>query len=250
MLNPFRPLGNALRDMFDEFLIVIVCNVLWCLFSLPLFWVAYTLLGFGSPIIATIVALLAVLPAGPATAGLYYVMHRVFEARAIKVSDFFVGLRQFARQGWVVFGIWVIGLLFILFDLGFYSQSSGALAAIILGIWIYALLLWLAMMLYAFPLVFMQEQPDLRLVARNAALMTIGRPVFTLITLLLMLVITIFSVALILPFLLITVALLSLWSFRVTRTVVDDAQRRRNEAEGVNQPAPEEKGRKGQVRPK
>lgn len=253
MANPFSALWSALRDLFDEFLLLIVCNLLWLLISGPLFFLAYLLLSAGGAVSAALVALLGVLPAGPATAALTAVSYRVSDGRAIKLSDFFAGMRSHARQGWAVLGAFVVGLTLMLFNLSFYLSVNSLFGGLMLGLWLYLLLFWCALLIYSFPLLFLQERPSLRMMLRNAALMVVGRPVFTFVTLVLMAVVLALSVATIAPFVLITLALLNLWSVRATRHLIQVAEARRaaDEAKAAQSAAlSEEKGRRGQVRPK
>jgi uncharacterized membrane protein YesL len=251
MLNPFRAFGSSLRDLFDDFLLLIICNVLWALLSLPLWALAFMLLSAGAPALAAVAALLGVLPAGPATIALYYVANRITDGRATKVSDYFGAMREHARIGIILTGIALAGLVVILFNLGFYLSVNNAFGGAMLGLWIYLLVFWLGLSLYVFPLAFLQDTPDLRLIARNAFLMSVGRPIFTFLTLVLMGIIVGLSAFLIVPLVLITVAYLPVWATRATRQLIDDARRRREEAEAKPSDQPvNEKGRKGQVRPK
>lgn len=251
MINPIRPLGSALRDLFDDFLLLIACNVLWALMSTPIWIFAVSVLLAGQPIPAGFVTILGVLPAGPATAGLYAVAARLADGRASKLSHFFDGVRQYARIGIIVTGIAVAGLVLILFNIGFYFSVNNYIGGLMIGLWLYLLIAWLGIFLYAYPLIFLQEQPDLRLLARNAALMALGRPIFTISTLLLIGIIFVISAYLIVPIFLFSVAFFAVWAMRATRTLVDDARRRREAAEAAATPgASDEKGRKGQVRPK
>jgi uncharacterized membrane protein YesL len=251
MLNPFRALGSSLRDLFDDFLLLIMCNLLWAAISLPLWAVAFTLLSAGAPALALVAAVLGVLPAGPATIALYHVAYRITDGRAVKVGEFFGAMREHARIGIILTGITIAGLVLILFNLGFYLSVNNAFGGAMLGLWIYLLVFWLGLALYVFPLAFLQDAPDLRLIVRNAFLMSVGRPIFTFLTLLLMGVIVGLSLFLVVPAVLITVAFLTVWATRATRQLIDDARRRREEAEaGPGDQAVNEKGRKGQVRPK
>lgn len=251
MINPFRPLGTSLRDLFDDFLLLIVCNLLWAVISLPIWLLAFTLLVSGAPAIAAFAAILGVLPAGPATAALYAVAFRVTDGRASKIADFFEALRQHAKVGIILTGIAAAGLVLILVNLSFYLTVGNIFGGLMLGLWLYLLIAWLGVLIYAFPLAFLQERPELRLIARNAFLMALGRPVFTVVTLLLMGGVFFLSAFLAAPIFLFTIAFLAIWATRATKTLIDDARRRRDEAEGKEAPAPpEERGRKGQVRPK
>jgi uncharacterized membrane protein YesL len=251
MLNPFRALGKALRDLFDEFLPLVVVNLLWALFSLPVWWFALAALLQGAWVVATVVALLGVLPAGPATAGLFAIAFKVADGRAVKLGDFFSGMRQFARPGWAVVGVATATLLLILYNLSFYANVGNLFGGVMLGLWLYGLIFWLGLLIYAPALVVLQDTPDLRMVARNAFLMALGRPIFTFLTLVLMVLIVGLSVFLVVPIFFFTISYLALWSVNATRTLVDDARRRREAAEAATPPLPpEERGRKGQVRPK
>lgn len=253
MINPFRVLGSSLRDLFDDFLLLILCNLVWALMSLPLWIVAWILLLAGSAPAAAIAAILGALPAGAANGGLFAIAYRVVDGRASKLADFFAGVRENARVAMILTTIAVAGLVLILFNLGFYISVSNIFGGLMLGLWLYLLISWVGVLSYAFPLVFFQERPDLRLIARNAFLMALGRPVFTFLTLLLMAVLLAISTYLVAPLVLFSVAFFAVWSTRATKALIDDARRRREAAEAKAQSgaAPsEERGRKGQVRPK
>ncbi|MBX0329731.1 hypothetical protein K2Z83_18835 [Oscillochloris sp. ZM17-4] len=250
MINPLRPIWAALRDVFDEFLLLMGCNMIWCLLSLPLLWVAYVLISAGATLPAAVVAMAGVLPAGPATAAMAYVANRVSEGRATRVGEYLGAMRTYARRGWTLLGIWMLGFLIILVDIGFYMGVGNLLGAIILGLWVYLLAVWLALLIYIFPLMALQEEFSLRGVARSAGLMVVGRPIFTLVNLALMLAVIFGSLIVVVPIFVITVSLLNVWSVRAARALIDDARRRREGAEATEATPVEEKGRKGQVRPK
>jgi hypothetical protein len=84
--------------------------------------------------------------------------------------------------------------------------------------------------------------------------MTFGRPVFTLITLVLMAIIVVTSIWLPILLLLATFAFLAIWSFRATLTLIAEAEARRAEAAekaaGANVRPNTDKGRGGQIRPR
>lgn len=250
MVNPFRPFGKAVRDLFDDFLLLALCNLLWAILCLPLWWVALGLMASGALLFGILVAMLGVLPAGPATVGLFYIAYRVVDGRASKLSDFFAAMRSYARPGWILMAVATASLLLIGYNLGFYIGVSNLFGGIMLGLWLYGLIFWLGLLLYAPALLFLQEEPNLRLVGRNAFLMALGRPIFTFITLVLMLFIVGLSLFLVVPIFVVTIALLAVWSVHAAKQLVDDARRRREEAEARGALPSDEKGRKGQVRPK
>jgi uncharacterized membrane protein YesL len=252
MINAFRPFGTALRDLFDDFLLFIMCNLTWALLAIPLYGFALSVAVAGQPVLASIVALLGVVPAGPATGALYDVAFRVTDGRAVKYRDFLAAMRKQARIGVLLTAIATVGLLIVLLNLGFYLSVNNVFGGVMLGFWLYLLVFWCGICLYSFPLAFLQEQPDLRTIARNALLMTIGRPIFTALTMLLMAIVIVLSFIIVAPLALFTSALLAVWATRATRTLIDDARRRREAAalKSASVVASEERGRRGQVRPK
>lgn len=249
MLNPFRALGKAVRDLLDDFLLLIACNMIWSLMCAPIWVFALFLLGEGAGPLAIIFALLGALPAGPATAGLFYVAARLADGRASKVGDFFAGMRAYARPAWAIVGVGTVGLTLIFYNLAFYLTVANLFGAIMLGLWLYGLIFWLSLLFYAPALMVLQEQPDLRAVARNAFFMAMGRPIFTFVSLALLVVLLVLSLYLVLPVFLVTVAYFALWSIHAARLLIEDARRRREDAAPAA-PALEERGRKGQARPK
>src|SRR5439155_25955653 len=111
---------------------------------------------------------------------------------------------------------WALGLLIILFNLRFYNQMTSSLGSLLSMLFLYFLLIWFALLIYIGPLMLLQTDKRIRVIARNTFLMALGRPIFTLVTLLLMAVIVAISISLpILP-LVLTFSFLALWSFRAT----------------------------------
>jgi hypothetical protein len=80
--------------------------------------------------------------------------------------------------------------------------------------------------------------------------MALGRPIFTFLNSVLLVALLVLSIYLVVPLFLVTVALFALWSVQATRQLIEDARRRRESADPVAAALPEERGRKGQVRPK
>lgn len=251
----FRVFWRAVRDVFEDMFLLILTNIVWCVVVWPLLGLAaFSLInGFWGP--ATLFGLLAILPLGPAMGGLYTIAQRTTEGRTSKVANFFEGMREHARIGWKVYGIWMVGLVTILFNIGFYTSLPSTIGAFLQILFLYILAMWFALLIYVGPLMLLQSDKRVRVIARNAALMTFGRPVFTLVTFVMMVVITILSVlpgVFLLPGL-ILFSLLAVWSFRATNKLIEDAEERRRLAAEQGATGPRynnEKGRGGQVRPR
>ena len=254
----FRVFWRSIRDVFDDMFLLIITNIVWCLISLPLLAAAVYVALQNAPLPATVLALLSVLPLGPATAGLYAIAQRTTEGRTSKIGQFFEGMRDNARLSWKVYGLWMLGLVTILFNLVFYANLGAPFGAFLQILFLYLLLIWFTFLIYIGPLMLLQTDKRIRVIARNAVLMALGRPLFTLVTLVLMVAIFILSLlpgVLIVPGL-IVFALLAVWSFRATNKLIEDAdERRRLAAEKAALAAggpvySSDKGRGGQIKPR
>jgi uncharacterized membrane protein YesL len=225
------------------------------LISAPLVLFAIFLFGVGSTVLSAVVALLAVLPMGPSNAGLCTVAQRVTEGRVISWRLFFQGFREYLTLSWRVYGLWMIGFIVIVGNLSFYSTMASNIGGLLLVLFLYFLLVWCGLLIYLGPLMLLQTDKRIRVIARNAFLMVVGRPFFTLITLILMVLIN--ALVFIVPIvpLLLTFAFLAIWSFRATTTLIADAEARRlarqeQAAQAANNRPNTDKGRGGQIRPR
>jgi uncharacterized membrane protein YesL len=252
----FRVLWLSLKDVFDELFTLIGINLIWTVISAPLMLIAFFLISMNATVLGVVAALLAVLCVAPSNAGLYVVAQRVSEGRVIGWRLFFEGFRQYLRLSWQVYGLWALGLILIGSNLVFYRDIASTFSTLVRILLIYLLIVWFGLLIYIGPLMVLQTDKRLRVIARNAFLMVFGRPIFTLVTLLLMALIggVLGWFVPLLP-LLLTFSLLALWSFRATSALIAEAEARRaaleeRSAAAAANPAATEKGRGGQVRPR
>lgn len=251
-MNIFRTFWLSVKDLLDELFVLAIVNLLWVLINAPLVVIAGALLNGGAFAPGIVVALLCLLPMAPTTAGLYTVAQRVTEGRAISWRLFFQGLREHTTLSWRIYGPWALGLLLILVNLQFYGQMGSNVGAFLYILFLYFLLVWFALLIYIGPLMLLQSDKRIRVVARNAFLMALGRPIFTLVTLVMMGAIVLLSIWLLILPLALTFSFLALWSFRATTTLVAEAEARRaaREKKTTAQSTSTEKGRGGQIRPR
>jgi uncharacterized membrane protein YesL len=138
-------------------------------------------LTFGTTVI---VVAIAVLP-NPATAGVQYVTHELARGEAVFLSDQWDGLRRFSA---LALRAWLLSLLVtvvILANIALYLRAHFPLALPLALIWLYILVVWLAALVYVYPLIVEQRVRRVLLVYRNAFIMAASRPMFTIVTLLL-----------------------------------------------------------------
>ncbi|HWQ13172.1 MAG TPA: hypothetical protein VNL77_10245 [Roseiflexaceae bacterium] len=255
-MGAFRVFWQAGKDLFDELFGLIFVNVLWVLISMPLLVLAFVLFAGGNPIPAAVVALLGVLPMAPSNAGLSLIAQRVTEGRTFEWRMFFDGFRELRVLSWQVYGIWMLGLILILVNLGFYGQIEAGAGAVLTILFLYILLIWFALLSYLGPLTVIQSDRRPRTVWRNAAVLALGRPFFTLLTTLLMALVATLSIWIPLLLILLTASFFAVWGFRATTTLISDSEERRRareEEQAAARPGPlpnTEKGRGGQIRPR
>ncbi len=156
---------------------------------------------------------------------------------------------------WQVYGLWALGLALLLINIQFYLQLNSTIGSFLTILFLYLLAIWFALLIYIGPLMLLQTDKRLRVIARNAFLMVLGRPIFTVLTLVMMTVIIVASAVLRLPPFLFTFAFLALWSLRATMALIADAEARRlardeAAAKAAGNRANAEKGRGGQIRPR
>lgn len=137
------------------------------------------------------VALLVGILPNPCTAGVQAVEHEIAAGEMVTVHDHWSGLRLYARPAavaWLVsFAVTAVIVGNAAFYLHIAASSSGLLRLLappLLLAWLLVFVVWMSMHLYIFPLLIQQETKSLRLVYRNAALMTIARPSTTMVIML------------------------------------------------------------------
>lgn len=173
-----RALGviwESLRDWWDGMVGLSTFNVVW--------------LGLS----------LTVLLCPPATAGLYAVTNSLAHGKGQRLSDFVEAARAYAWVSWrwALVNL-VVGVLLAV-NFVFYGSISGSGAFLIQVALTITGALWLVMQFYVWPFLIEQEQKRLRTALRNALLLTLAAPLYTLVLLVAAGLILAFSLVAILP---------------------------------------------------
>jgi uncharacterized membrane protein YesL len=181
---------------------LLTANVLWIALSLPIVtWPA-------------------------ATAGLFYLMSRVvkeeldFEPRYARMSDFWQGFRQFGWRGTLLGLIDLFALLLIVVALRFYGQSSTEWLRWLVGPIGLIGVAWAGAQLYLYPLLIQRPERSIWELAREAFLIAISYPIYTLSLLITAAVPAIAAVVLAGPVLLIFVSFLAMFETMALRLVL------------------------------
>lgn len=218
MGSALRVVGRSFRDWWDEMFLMVGVNLMWALLALP---------------VVTIF---------PATMGAMNVAHHKAHGRRVEFDHFWQGFRQYFGKAWVLGAINVVVLVMIGFNILFYLNQPNWLFYLSI-LWLYLLLLWLGLQMYVFPLAIEQDDKSVKLIYRNAALLAVGRPLFTLVVAVIQVLLLAVSIALSPLLLLVYVPLSSLIA---NHALIDSlanieerrtrAARRQAEAEGEPEP--------------
>jgi len=205
MRQAMKVFRDSLRDFYDDGALLIVVNIIWVGLSLPLI----------------------TLP--PAIGGLYYMTNRIAHGYAAQVRTFFEGFWQTFIKSWQLALANLLILAVTWANLVFYGRLNNPWFWLPRIVLFYLLIFWLAMQIYTFPLLLEQKDKRLRLVLRNAALLVLANPVFTLTLAILLLVTVALSVALTLPLILLTSSFVSLVANRAAVTLLTKHRAARGE---------------------
>ncbi|MBV9280917.1 MAG: hypothetical protein JOZ41_12620 [Chloroflexi bacterium] len=178
-----RTAGASIRLVSGRFTTAVLVNLTATILSLPivaLVGVAAVAAHSVNVVLAGLVLLIVILP-NPLAAGLHHVIHELARGEPVYLSEQFDGLR---RYGLPALKAWLMSLpvtVLIVFNLAFYGAAHVPFAGPLTIIWVYILLTWLSVHLYVYPLLMEQDVPRLFLLYRNAFIMTVSRPLFTLV---------------------------------------------------------------------
>jgi uncharacterized membrane protein YesL len=184
-MKAFTVMGRVFKAAYEELFICIYLSVLW--------WIG-TLL---------------VVTAAPATAGLFHVTNRIANYKRVDNSFFWEGAKSNIGRSWLLF-ILALGIpAAILFNSYFYINVENWVRVLgIFFIWLFVASVMMSQ--YLFPLYWQQDEPDLKLIFRNAAILALRHPLYTFLMLLFQLLLLVLSIGLTLPLILLAPALLAL----------------------------------------
>ncbi len=184
-MKAFTIMGRTLKAAYDELFLCVFLSVMWWL---------------GTILIVT---------SAPATMGLHQVANRIANYKRVDNSFFWEGAKQNIGRGWLLYAINIIVPLAIFFNIWFYFNSQGWLRAFgVFWLWVFILILMIGQ--YTFPLLWQQDEPDIKLMLRNATLLALRHPLYTFLILLFQLILLGISTAITLPLVLLAPALIAL----------------------------------------
>lgn len=202
-MKAFYIMGRALKGVYDELFLCVFLSVAWWIATIPalvVIWLAIMLIpsGWGILILGIPILIVALIPSAAATNGLTLVANRAANYKRVDSSFFWEGARARIRGSWLLYVISIGIPLLLGVNIWFYFVAEGYWR--FLGIFfIWLLILAFMMGQYVFPLYWQQDEPDIRLVLRNAVLLALRYPLYTFLLLIFQIVMVALSAAITLP---------------------------------------------------
>lgn len=156
MLDGLRAGLRGLQHLQHRGYQYIWANVFWIVLSLPL------------------------ITAPAAFAGLARFSYLAHRQATVSMDEFWQGFRENIRRGALIGVLNVVVVVVNVGNLLAYQTSDGAGVVVLRVIWLVALIGWFAVQLYVWPLLYAMEQPSLKGAYRNAGVMLLLNPLFTL----------------------------------------------------------------------
>ncbi len=201
MGSALRVFGRSFRDWWDDMFLMVGVNLMWGLLAIP------------------------IITLFPATMGAYYLTSAKAQGRRIEFDLFWQGFRQYFGKSWALGAINTVITVLLVVNILFYIQQPNWLFYLTI-IWLYLLILWIGILIYVFPLALEQDNKSVRLIYRNAVLLAMGRPVFTLVIAILSVLLLAASIVLSPLLLLVYIPLSALVGNHALIVALEDIERR------------------------
>lgn len=232
MIDALRVAWQGLKDLWDEFVLLIMMNIIWSLLALlaiaPLLLLAGSNLFLGLALSFVLFWLLPV-----ATGALCYVTNQVARGNAIGWRTFATGLQRYWLKSLIVAVISIIAFVLIAMNIQFYAlMLQGAWTNFAASIWAVIGIYWLIVQIYWFPMLLELRDEKILLSLRNALALPLVSPGFSLTILFVLIILAILCIVLTVPLPLFMAALLLLIANRATRSRIEMVQRKHEKHQG------------------
>ena len=190
MKRVFPMLWEAIKDFWEELLLLALMNIL------------------------TVLLLFPIVTFPPALAGLWSAANLAAKGKSIHWSDYFEGFRRYFLKAWALALLNILVILLVYTNVRFYSPGvapfdiNPQVAMWVDGAFVSVGALWVIAQMYPLAMLLEQEDQQLRLVMRNTAVLFFANPGFTILLFVLLLLVAVLSTLLTLPWVLITLAFL------------------------------------------
>jgi len=208
----FKLVWRSLKDTWEEAFQLALNNLVWFFITVAGPLLAYlTYQWTPGTIVFWFTVGLAVLVVPLALAGIFYVTNRTANGNAIHVYDFFQGIKRYWWRSWIwLIANVVVGFL-VYISMGFYTNlASGFFQILVGGFWLGVGLIWAMMQIYFWPMLMTQQTPNLLRAWRNAFVLVVREPLYSLLIGICLILISFLCVLFPIAFMLIYMAIFSL----------------------------------------
>ena len=197
MINPFRILWRSLVDVYESLFPMVGMNLLWIVISVPVFFLAtliFMALGLPSIWAFSAALLLGVMAPNPASVGIHNYANQLVKEERVEFDLYWSGLRTLWRQSLALSAIGIAGICLLGVNINFYLTNDAQILHYFAILWIYGLIFWSMMLLYMNALLVEQENKSIRLVVRNAFLLTLDNLVPSLVIIIILTIVSVVSI--------------------------------------------------------
>jgi hypothetical protein len=236
MIDAVRVTWQGIKDLWEEFVLLIMINIVWSLSALlataPLLLLGKSNLVVGLTLSFVLLGLLTIV-----TGALCFVANQVTRGYAISWQTFAHGLKHYWLKSLIVAGISLVALVLIATNVLFYTlQLQGTWTNFAASLWAVLGIYWLIVQIYWFPMLLELESERVFLSLRNALALPFITPGFSVTILAVLIILAILCTFLAVPLPLFMAALLLLIANRATRSrlemIKQKHERRRGDGTG------------------
>jgi hypothetical protein len=218
MIDAFHVIGFSFRDFWDEFVGLILLNVVWTLSAvlpfLPLLVLRNVTVG-----LVLLLSVVLALPLPVVSGGLAYATNQVSRGKRLGWDLFVTGLKRYWAKSMLVAAINVVVLTLIAINVAFYGVVlQGSWTILPISIWLVVGVYWLLAQIFWFPMILELESERVFVALRNAVAMVIVTPLFSLTCALGLAIVGVLCIVLTVPAALALGALLLLIANHATRS--------------------------------
>jgi hypothetical protein len=217
---------RSLKEVWEDFLILVALNVVWVL-TVALPFVPLFVLTNVDFLVVLALSLLLALPLPVVSGGLCFVTNQISRGKVVGWGTFTAGIRQYWAKSLLVALINLIVLVLIGANIQFYGVIlEGAWTNLALSAWLILAAYWLLVQVFWFPMMLELESEKVLVALRNALGMVIITPGFSITLAVILVVFVVLSMVLTVPALLIMASLVLLIANHATRSRLAYAQRK------------------------
>lgn len=201
MMRAMRVFGRSMVTFYDELFLLVGLNLVWFVITAVLaVGAGYVLvpLTILSPVrvfspVALLPPLAALILFNPLSAGLFYIAHELANERRVYFSYLWEGTRTYLLQSLKISLFNAALLLLLLVNFEFYLRMDSPLVKFTSILWLYGVFLWASVQIYLFPLLMEQTNKSVLLIFKNAFILVMSDPLFSLTLMVLLVVLTVAS---------------------------------------------------------